>query len=567
MGQGLSEGLKAFLSARQVLVECRKDYERARREFRWPQLEEFNWALDYFDYYARDNHKTALWIVDDAGGEVKLSFEEMSRRSNQVARFLRRQGVGRGDRIILMLPNVVATWEMMLAAMKLGAVVIPAATLLTTEDLKDRLERGKAKHVVALASAADRFAKLPGDYTRIAVEGGAAGWIPYQQAYDEQADFAPDGPTKAADPLLLYFTSGTTALPKLVLHTHESYPVGHLATMYWIGIRSGDVHLNISSPGWAKHAWSCFFAPWNAGATIFVHSYARFEAKATLSTVARCGVTTLCAPPTVWRMIVLEDLESFPVRLRELASAGEPLNPEVIEKVRRWWNLTIRDGYGQTENVCLLGNFPGQTLKRGALGKPSPGHDVVLLDPEGNEAEDGEISVKLNPRPPSLMAGYLDDPEKTKAAMAGGYYRTGDVAHRDADGYFTYVGRADDVFKSSDYRISPFELESALIEHPLVAEAAVVPSPDKMRWMVPKAFIVLKPGVAPSTEAAQDIFQFIRARLGPYKRIRRIEFAELPKTISGKIRRVELRGVEQEARKTEGRRPGEFWEEDFPEIK
>ena len=567
MGQGLSEGLKAFLSARQVLVECRKDYERARREFRWPELGEFNWALDYFDYYARDNHKTALWIVDDAGGEVKLSFEEMSRRSNQVARFLRKQGVQRGDRVILMLPNVPATWEVILAAMKLGAVLIPAATLLTTEDLKDRLERGKAKHVVATAAATERFAKLPGNYTRIAVDGEAAGWVPYQKAYDEPADFTPDGPTKATDPLLLYFTSGTTALPKLVLHTHESYPVGHLATMYWIGIRSGDVHLNISSPGWAKHAWSCFFAPWNAGATIFVHSYAKFDAKATLSTIARCQVTTMCAPPTVWRMIVLEDLESFPVRLNEVASAGEPLNPEVIEKVRRWWNLTIRDGYGQTENVCLLGNFPGQKVKRGALGKPSPGHEIVLLDPEGKEADDGEIAVKLDPRPPSLMVGYLDDPGKTAAAMAGGYYRTGDVAHRDADGYFTYVGRADDVFKSSDYRISPFELESALIEHPLVAEAAVVPSPDKMRWNVPKAFIVLKPGVRPSAEAARDIFQFIRARLGPYKRIRRIEFAELPKTISGKIRRVELRGVEQEARKAEGRRPEEYWEEDFPDIK
>ena len=567
MGQGLSEGLKAFLSARQVLVECRKDYERARREFRWPELGEFNWALDYFDYYARDNNKTALWIVDEAAGEVKLSFEELSRRSNQVARFLRRQGVERGDRIILMLPNVAATWEVMLAAMKLGAVVIPAATLLTTEDLRDRLDRGKAKHVVAMAAAAERFSKLPGNYTRILADGEAAGWVPYRQAYDEPADFKPDGPTRATDPLLLYFTSGTTALPKLVLHTHESYPVGHLATMYWIGIRSGDVHMNISSPGWAKHAWSCFFAPWNAGATVFVHSYARFDAKATLSTIARCAVTTLCAPPTVWRMIVLEDLESYPVRLREVASAGEPLNPEVIEKVRRWWNLTIRDGYGQTENVCLLGNFPGQTVKRGALGKPSPGHDVVLLDPDGKEADDGEISLKLNPRPPSLMVGYMDDAEKTAAAMADGYYRTGDVAHRDADGYFTYVGRADDVFKSSDYRISPFELESALIEHPLVAEAAVVPSPDKLRWTVPKAFIVLKPGMAPSADVARDIFQFIRARLGPYKRIRRIEFAELPKTISGKIRRVELREVEQEARKTDGRRPAEFWEEDFPEIK
>ncbi len=567
MGTRNSEGLKAFLAGRDFLFACREDYARARREFRWPELTAFNWALDYFDDYARGNRQTALRIVEEAGAEVKLSFEDISRRSNQVANFLRRQGVRRGDRIILMLPNVAATWETILAAMKLGAVVIPAATLLTTEDLRDRLERGKARHVVAMAAATERFAKLPGEYTRIVVDGEAAGWTPYREAYDEAAEFAADGETRATDPLLLYFTSGTTALPKLVLHTHQSYPVGHLATMYWIGIRTGDVHLNISSPGWAKHAWSCFFAPWNAGATIFIHSYTRFDAKATLSAIARCGVTTLCAPPTVWRMLVLEDLAAFPVRLRELASAGEPLNPEVIEKVKRAWNLTIRDGYGQTENVCLLGNFPGQPVKPGAVGKPSPGHEVVLLDPEEREADDGEISVRLAPRPPSLMVGYLDDERKTAAAMAGGYYRTGDVAHRDADGYFTYVGRADDVFKSSDYRISPFELESALIEHASVAEAAVVPSPDALRWSVPKAFIALKPGIAPTAQTAREIFRFIRGRLGPYKRIRRIEFAELPKTISGKIRRVELRGLEQEARKREGRQPAEFWEEDFPEIR
>jgi acetyl-CoA synthetase len=366
---------------------------------------------------------------------------------------------------------------------------------------------------------------------------------------------------------MLYFTSGTTALPKLVLQTHQSYPVGHIVTMYWIGIRPDDVHLNISSPGWAKHAWSSFFAPWNAGATIFVHNYARFEARKTLSEVARCGVTTMCAPPTVWRMLILEDMKSYPVKIRELASAGEPLNPEVIEKVRSMWGVTIRDGFGQTENVCLLGNFPGQKVKLGAAGKPSPGHQIVLLDNNGKESDDGEIAIKLDPRPLSLMAGYVDDPERTAHAMEGGYYRTGDVAHRDEDGYFFYVGRTDDVFKSSDYRLSPFELESALIEHACVAEAAVVPSPDVIRWTVPKAFITLKPGFEASPDLARELFRFIRGRLGPYKRIRRIEFAELPKTISGKIRRVQLRGLEQQLREPGLRRASEFWEEDFPELK
>jgi acetyl-CoA synthetase len=335
--------------------------------------------------------------------------------------------------------------------------------------------------------------------------------------------------------------------------------------MFWIGIRPDDVHLNISTPGWAKHAWSSFFAPWNAGATIFVHNYDRFSAKRTLEVVARCGVTVMCAPPTVWRLFILEDLKSFPVQLKELASAGEPLNPEVIERVRAAWNITIRDGFGQTENVLLLGNFPGQIVKPGAVGKPSPGHRVVLLDVEGKESDDGEISVRCDPKPISQMVGYVDDEERTAQCFAGGYYRTGDVAHRDADGYFTYIGRADDVFKSSDYRLSPFELESALIEHACVAEAAVVPSPDAIRWNVPKAFITLKPGFEPSADLAREIFKFIRARLGPYKRIRRIEFSELPKTISGKIRRVQLRGIELQP--GQGRRPAEYWEDDFPDIK
>jgi acetyl-CoA synthetase len=566
-GAAHATGLKAFLAARDFLFAHREDYETAVREFRWPTLTDFNWALDYFDHYAQGNQKPALWIVDDVAGELKLSYAEMSRRSNQVANFLRRHGVHRGDRIIVMLPNVVAIWEVMLAVMKLGAIVVPAATLLTESDLRDRLERGKAKHVIASSGSLEKFASLQGRYTGISLGEPSHGWIRYEDAYNESPDFSPDGVTRASDPFLLYFTSGTTALPKLVLHTHQSYPVGHIATMYWIGIRPDDVHLNISSPGWAKHAWSSFFAPWNAGATIFVHNYVRFDAKKTLEEVARNGVTTLCAPPTVWRMFVLEDLKSFPVQLRDLASAGEPLNPEIIEKVRAAWGITIRDGFGQTENVCLLGNFPGQKVKPGAVGKPSPGHEIALLDADGNLSDDGEISVKLDPRPISLFIGYVDDRNRTEQSMGGGYYRTGDVARRDQDGYYTYVGRADDVFKSSDYRLSPFELESALIEHNAVAEAAVVPSPDEIRWNVPKAFITLKPGIEPTRELAKDILTFCRKRLGPYKRIRRLEFSELPKTISGKIRRVQLRAIEKEPRESGSRREREYWEDDFPEFK
>ncbi|HUP87988.1 MAG TPA: AMP-binding protein, partial [Longimicrobiales bacterium] len=326
------------------------------------------------------------------------------------------------------------------------------------------------------------------------------------------------------------------------------------------GLREGDVHWNISSPGWAKHAWSSFFAPWNAGATIFVFNYARFDARKVLDAIVEHRVTALCAPPTVWRMLVLEDLKSWKVVLRELVGAGEPLNPEVIEKVRDAWGITIRDGYGQTETTCQFGNSPGQPVKPGSMGRPMPGYRVALLDADDREADDGEIVLELDPPPTGLMTGYLDSPMAIVEANGKKYYRTSDVASRDADGYCWYVGRADDVFKSSDYRISPFELESALIEHDAVAEAAIVPSPDPLRLAVPKAFILLKPGREPTVETARSIFQFCRERLAPFQRVRRIQFGELPKTISGKIRRVELRAAEHVAGRAKGE--SEFWEED-----
>ena len=372
------------------------------------------------------------------------------------------------------------------------------------------------------------------------------GWLDYADADGEPAAFTPDGPTRASDPLLLYFTSGTTAQPKLVEHTHASYPVGHLSTMYWIGIRPGDVHLNVSSPGWAKHAWSNVFAPWNAEATVMIANSARFSAPGLLDQMVRCDVTTFCAPPTVWRMLIQEDLTKWSVPARELVAAGEPLNPEVIEHVRRVWGITIRDGYGQTETTAQIGNPPGQPVKVGSMGRPLPGYAVALVDPlTGAEADEGEIALDLRHRPLALMTGYRDSAERTAEAMQGGYYHTGDVASRDGDGYITYVGRTDDVFKASDYRISPFELESVLIEHEAVAEAAVVPSPDPLRLAVPKAYVVLAAGHEPTRATALAILRYAREHLAPYKRVRRLEFAPLPKTISGKIRRVELR--EQEA--------------------
>ena len=555
--------VQSFIAARDFLLQHRSDYDAAWEQFRWPELDGFNWALDYFDSLASD--ATALWLVNGDGSEERRSFAELSQRSNQVANYLRSLGVGRGDRVLLVLGNCVPLWETMLAATKLGAVLIPATTLLTGDDLRDRVERGKVKAVLTTSDLVPRFEGVAGAPIRVVVDTPVPGWHTYNDAWQSDSSFSTDGRTRATDPLFLYFTSGTTAQPKLVEHTHASYPVGHLSTMYWLGLQPGDVHLNISSPGWAKHAWSCFFAPWNAAATVLVFNYARFDAATLLNVLTRCKVTTFCAPPTVWRMLIQTDLTRHQTSLRELIAAGEPLNPEIIDQVKRAWGITVRDGYGQTETTAQVGNSPGQPVKAGSMGRPLPGYRVVLLDPEGTEADEGEICLDLAARPLGLMTGYRDDPELTAEVTRGGYYHTGDVAARDADGYITYVGRTDDVFKASDYRISPFELESVLIEHPDVAEAAVVPSPDPLRLAVPKAFVILRTGVEPSEEVARSILAYCRQRLAPFKRVRRIEFSDLPKTISGKIRRVDLRNAEQQ--RAEGRNTGEWWEEDFPELK
>jgi acetyl-CoA synthetase len=553
-----------FFAARDFLQQHRTDYDTAYRDYRAPELDEFNWALDVFDVQARDNATPALWVVEEDGSERKISYAGMAARSSQVANWLRSLGVRRGDRVLLMLPNRVELWEAMLAGIKLGAVLVPTTMLVSSGDLQDRLQRGRVRHVIAQASEAHKFADLAGDFTRIAVGSAQgdtpAGWLDFAVSQAAPQAFTPDAPTLATDPLLLYFTSGTTARPKLVLHSQQSYPVGHLSTMYWIGLRPGDVHWNISSPGWAKHAWSCLFAPWNAGATVFIYNYARFSARACLDTIVRCGVTSLCAPPTVWRMMIKEDLGAWKPPLRELVGAGEPLNPEVIEQVERAWGIRIRDGFGQSETTCQIGNPPGQVVKPGSMGRPLPGYRVALLDADDRPAQEGEIALSLDPAPLGLMLGYEGDPARTADAMRAGHYHSGDTALVDADGYYFYVGRNDDVFKSSDYRISPFELESVLIEYPDVLEAAIVPSPDPLRLFVPKAFITLRQDVEPTPALAAAIFAFARARLAPYQRIRRIEFSELPKTISGKIRRVELRRLD-----AAGARQGvEYREDELP---
>lgn len=566
--------MTTFQQARAFLLQHRTDYDKAVAGFRWPDPAPFNWALDWFDAElaaspdSRD--RAALWIVDGASGsEVKPTFAQLSKRSNQVVNYLRSKGLKRGDHLLLLLGNVVPLWETMLAAIKLGLVTIPATTLLTPEELRDRLDRGRAKAVVAAPDQVAKFTGLGGDdLLRIVVGDAQDGWLAYAETAQQPDAFTPDGPTKADDPMLLYFTSGTTAKPKLVRHSQRSYPVGALSTMFWLGLQPGDVHLNISSPGWAKHAWSCFFAPWNAGATVFVVNQPRFDAKSLLATIGRCGVTTLCAPPTVWRMFIQEKLADYHVSLREVCGAGEPLNPEVIDQVKAAWGLTIRDGYGQTETTAMVGNSPGQKVKIGSMGRPLPGYVVKITDADGQPAKEGEITLALGEaRPAGLMQGYQGEGGKLTGAD-GEVYRSGDVAFADEDGYLTFVGRTDDVFKSSDYRISPFELESVLLEHDLVAEAAVVPSPDPIKLAIPKAYVLLTANAERSRDTALSIFKHMQGRLAPFKRIRKLEIvSELPKTISGKIRRVQLRRIEHDNDQADSLRGLAFSEEDFPELK
>lgn len=547
-GRGVthSANTTALLKARDFLLTNRADLDAALAGFRWPAIEgPFCWAIDYFDALGRDNDTLALWIVEEDGSEKKLSYAELVRRSDQVATWLAGHGVTKGSRVMLMLGNRVELWESMLAVMKLGAIVLPTTTALQPEDLADRLKRASVEFVITTAGETGKFAGLP-SVRGICVDDAVEGWLDYRSTLTvEPQTFA--AVTVATDPLLLYFTSGTTSRPKLVEHTQISYPVGHLSTMYWIGAKPGDVHLTVASPGWAKHAWSCFFAPFLAQATVFIYNYSRFDAAAMLTVIRDAGVTTFCAPPTVWRMLIQADLSGGPGALREVLAAGEPLNPEVITQIESAWGLTVRDGFGQTETTLQIGNTPGQPVVPGAMGRPLPGIPAVLIDPiTAADADEGELCLDLSAAPLALMTGYQGDPERAAESVAGGRYHTGDVATRAADGMITYIGRTDDVFKASDYKISPFELESVLVEHPAVVEAAVVPAPDPTRLAVPKAYLTLAAGWAADAATAQAVLQHARDRLAPYLRVRRVEFvADLPKTVSGKIRRIELRAREE----------------------
>ncbi len=569
----MHDGLKQFLAARDFLLRA-ESYDEMRREFRWPDPVQFNWALDYFDAFACDNLTPALAITDESDGDHCYSFDELRRRSNALANYFKERGVVKNDCLLLLMNNSLALFVVLLAAMKVGAVVSPASVQLTAADLRDRMARARVKVAVAdgaLLEAGEMDEALRRAPLRFVNGRARPGWLSLEQGEACSDHFENPFPTFSTDPCLLYFTSGATAHPKMVLHSHVSYPIGHLVTMAWIGLRPGDMHANISAPGWGKHAWSSFFAPWNAGATICVLQYDRFDPRRMLQFIARRKITTLCAPPSVWRRFLLEDIGAHAFSLREIVSAGEPLNPEIISRVRQATGITMREGYGQTETVLQIGAFPGMPVRDGAMGRAAPGFDVAVVGPDLLPAPpgvEGQIALRVSAvRPLGLMKGYRCAREREDDVFVGGWYLTGDMAMRDADGYFWFVGRNDDVFKCSDYRISPFEIESIMLEHPAVAEAAVVASRDDARnGFVPKAFLALRPGCETTAAMALDIFRFCRHRMALYKRPRRLQFMpELVKTTSGKLRRVELREYDEQLRRQNQRGELEFMENDFTE--
>lgn len=517
----------------------------------------FNWVAEVFEKINVQDHPNDRALIWTDGAQTKtFSFEDLSILCNHFLNFLRQHGVHSNAVIFSQLPLLPENWLTTLVAIKGGFRLVPAATILSVNDIVYRFGKLKPEVVIAdseNAAKIDEAEVLSGEFIslKISVNGTRQGWVSFEKIYDESR-MADAADTNADDPLFLFFTSGTTGMPKVVTHTHVSYPMGHLTTASWIGIKQGDVHYNISQPGWAKFAWSSFFAPWNVGATIFAfYQKGRFNAGEQLSMIEKHKITTFCAPPTALRMLILEDLKSYSFKLRECVAAGEPLNPEIIEVWKNGTGLTIRDGYGQTESTLLVANLPDGQLKYGSMGKPTFLYDIIIADEDGNELpvnEEGDITVKTDTgKPNGLFTEYFGEPDKEKEVFRHHLYYTGDKAYKDDDGYIWFVGRDDDVIKSSDYRVGPFEVESVLLEHECVVESAVVGSRHAVRGFVIKAFIVLNAGYTPDEQNAKEIFTFAKKNLAAYKTPRIIEFVtELPKTISGKIRRVELRAGEEQ---------------------
>lgn len=515
----------------------------------------YNFGRDVVDVWARTRpDNTALYVIDADGRPTRYSYADISRISSRTAARLNHWGIGPGDRILVVLGKHPAFWPIMVALLKLGAVPLPGTTQLTQADLEFRIQAANARGAIVLAPISDRLAGSRAQAQlayRITVDGDRPDWQSIDP-FELDGDASYSGhPTRDTDLALIYFTSGTTGHPKMVAHNHR-YPAAHAITAtYWLGLTPDDLHWNLSDTGWAKAAWSSLFAPWIAGAGIVVDPLVgKFNAREMLDILSHHPVTSLCAPPTVYRMLVQEDLGAIPLPyLRSVTGAGEPLNPEVISAFRAMTGLTIRDGYGQTETVLLIGTPRDGEVKPGSMGKPAPPFTIAIIDERGEpvpDGQEGDIALFVGEeRPPGLFDGYVGDPEGTQSRFVGPWYTTGDRAMRDEDGYFWFVARADDVIISAGYRIGPFEVESALISHPAVVEAAAVAAPDPIRGQVVKAYVVLGAGYQPSAELADELKEHVRHTTAPYKYPRIIEFVtDLPKTISGKIRRIALRELD-----------------------
>ena len=514
----------------------------------------FNFVTDTFEKWSSD--RLCMRWIDDTGADRAISWNEMSENANRVVNVLRAHGVKKGDRVFIQVGRLPEWWETMLACLKMGAIAMPGTVMLTPKDIGYRMELSEPVAVVTEASMAPRFdaARDRSSSVRayLAIGGRPTGWLDFRAERGAAAAAARPEPTLATDPAILYFTSGTTGFAKMVLHTQASYGIGHVTTArYWLDLAPEDLHWNISDTGWAKAAWSSFFSPFIAGAAQLVHNpTGGFSGRRVLDILARHPITSMCGAPTIFRALVLEDLRqwSFP-SLQSCVAAGEPLNPEVIATWKAATGLEIRDGYGQTETCCLVGNYKGLEVRPGSMGKPSPGYDIAII---GDDAEpvpagkEGDIGVRITPtRPVGLFREYWKNDQANRASVRGDYYITGDRGVMDEDGYIWFVGRADDVILSAGYRIGPFEVESALLEHAAVAESAVVSSPDDIRGEIVKAFVILKPGFAPSETLAAELQEHCKKITAAYKYPRKIDFVTaLPKTVSGKIRRVELRNKE-----------------------
>ena len=532
-------------------------YQETYDEFRLDCPESYNFGYDVIDRFAEDAElEMMLWAGDDAA-DRRLTYSHFRDRSNQVVNALNSLGLKKNDHVMIVMSRVPQWWESMIGMIKAGIIAAPGTTQLTEKDIKYRLEASHIKCVITDTDNAHKFDNARKDFhdlkNLIVVGGDREGWHNYEtlvSGHEKVVSSADRAFTHRDDPMLLYFTSGTTGQPKMALHMH-GYAHAHTVTgKFWLDLRKGDLHWNLSDTGWGKAAWSSLFGPLGTGATLYVHNTkGKYSANLTLNLLSKNKITSFCAPPTAYRLLIVEDLAKYDLSsLRSCVGAGEPLNPEVIETWKKQTGITIRDGYGQTETVLIVGNFPvnDAPVKPGSMGKCAPGFVVEVVDELGAPMapdQEGDIAVLVKPdRPLGLFKEYWGNPRATNATYRGDWYITGDRAIRDKDGYFWFVGRADDVIISSGYRIGPFEVESALIEHPAVLESAVIARPDTVRGEIVKAFVVLRPEYQPSDELAKELQDFVKNLTAPYKYPREIEFtSELPKTISGKIRRIELR--------------------------